>query len=113
MIKKYSLAGAAILATALVASGAAVAKPQATVKQQSIRAENPRADSQETLILPYAFSSDSMGTVIGVGGGAKGFYQEQLLVAGSAFGAVNDDTYGIVLGAWDYRPHWSKRMFWA
>lgn len=87
------------------------AKPRATVKQQSIREENTRVGGQETLILPYAFSSDSMGTVIGVGGGAKGVYQEQLLLGGTVFGAVDDETYGIVLGAWDYRPSWTKRLF--
>lgn len=87
------------------------ARPRATVKQQSIRAENPRADGEETLVLPYAFSSDALGTVVGVGGGAKGFYQEQLLFGGTVFGAVDDETYGIVLGAWDYKPPWTKRLF--
>jgi hypothetical protein len=93
-----------------LAANLAYAKPRATVKQQSLRIENPRAGGQETLILPYAFSSDSMGTVFGVGGGAKGYYQEQLLLGGTVF-AGSDDTYGFVLGAWDYRPAWSERLF--
>lgn len=111
MTKKYLISGIVFLSTLLLVSATANARPRATVKQQSIRAENPRTGGQETLILPYAFSSDSMGTVIGVGGGAKGFYQEQLLFAGSVFGSVDEETYGFVLGAWDYRPSWSKRLF--
>jgi hypothetical protein len=96
----------------LVSSSPAAARPQATVKQQTIRAENPRADGEETLVLPYGFSSDSMGTVFGVGGGAKGFYQEQLLLAGTVF-AGTDDAYGVVAGAWDYRPPFSERLFFT
>lgn len=112
MNRKITLCSAIISSAVLLLVGSSLeAKPRATVKQQSIRAENPRKGGQETLILPYAFSSDSMGTVLGVGGGAKGYYQEQLLLGGTVFGAVDDETYGIVLGAWDYRPSWSKRLF--
>lgn len=87
------------------------AKSLATVKYKAIRMENSEKGGEEYLILPYFYSSDSMGTVIGVGAGAKGYYQEQLLVGGTLFGAVGDDTYGIVLGAWDYRPPWTERFF--
>ena len=94
-------------------AGAVYGKPRATVKSQSIRIENPREGGEESLVLPYAFSSDSMGTVIGVGGGVKGFYQRQLLIAGSVFGSTDEDTFGFVLGAWDYRPSWSHRLFFS
>jgi hypothetical protein len=87
----------------------AQAKSRATVKRATIRDENPKM-GKEWLILPYAFSTDDLGTVFGVGGGAKGYWQEQLLIAGSVFGGP-DDTYGIVLGAWDYQPPWSERFF--
>ncbi len=85
------------------------AKTRATVKRQPIRAENPKI-GKEWLVLPYAFSTDDLGTVFGVGGGAKGYLQEQLLVAGTGFGGP-DDTYGGVLGAWDYRLPWTERFF--
>jgi hypothetical protein len=111
--KNHILCCVAVFSACCLVSAGTEAKPRATVKQQSLRAENSRANGQETLILPYAFSSDSMGTLLGVGGGAKGFYQEQLLVGGTIFGAVDDETYGIVLGAWDYRPSWSSRLFFT
>jgi len=100
---------ALLIATFTLAVSPAQAKSRATVKQQSIRAENPR-QGQEWLVLPYAFATDGLGTVFGVGGGAKGYYQEQLLVGGSVFGGA-DDVYGGVLGAWDYRPPWTERFF--
>ncbi len=89
-----------------------LAKSRISAKQQSIRAENLNPDGQETLVLPYAFTSDSMGTVFGVGGGAKGLLQEQFLVGGTVFGG-SEETYGLVLGAWDYRPTWSARLFFT
>ena len=75
-------------------------KPNASLKFSSIRDENPRAGGEETLILPYAFPSESMGTTFGVGGMRKGFYQDQLLLAGTLFGSA-DSAYGAVLGMWD------------
>ena len=113
MIKKTLGAGAAVLFAATLVADSAEARARATVKQQSIRAENPRTDHKESLILPYAFSSDSLGTVIGVGGGGKGYYQKQLLIGGSVFGAVDEETYGFVGGVWDYRPGWSERLFFT
>lgn len=113
MKKAYIIAAVLFVSALLLVSALAHARPRATVKQQSIRAENTRAGGQETLVLPYAFSSDSMGMTFGVGGGVKGFYQEQLLLAGTVFGAVDESTRGIVLGAWDYRPSWSKRLFFT
>ncbi len=89
------------------------ARARATVKQVSIRAENTRENGQEMLVLPYAFAADSMGTVVGVGGGVKGFFQEQLLIGGTVYGSVNDDTYGLILGAWDLKPIWSDRLYFS
>jgi hypothetical protein len=51
------------------------AESRATVKQQSIRSENPQK-GKEWLILPYAFSTDNLGTVFGVGGTIKGYGQD-------------------------------------
>ena len=85
------------------------ASARATVKKKVLREENPKS-GEEWLVLPYAFATDDLGTVIGVGGGAKGYGQEQLLIAGTLFGGP-DEVYGGVLGAWDYRPPWTKRFF--
>ena len=85
------------------------ASARATVKKQVIRAENPKL-GQEWLVLPYAFATDDLGTVFGLGGFTRGYGQEQLLLAGTVFGGP-DETYGGVLGAWDYRPPWTERFF--
>ena len=82
---------------------------RATVKKQVVRAENPKL-GQEWLVLPYAFATDDLGTVFGLGGFTRGYGQEQLLLAGTVFGGP-DETYGGVLGAWDYRPPWTERFF--
>ena len=97
-----------IFVIALMPFGAQ-AKSRATVKRQSIRGENPKI-GKEWLALPYVFSTDDLGTVFGVGGGAKGYFQDQLLLGGTVFGGP-DDTYGGVLGAWDYRLPMTERFF--
>ena len=75
------------------------AKPSASVKFSTIREENPKI-GQETLILPYGFPSDSLGTTFGVGGMTKGYFQDQLLLAGTLFGST-ESAFGGVLGMWD------------
>lgn len=94
-----------------LSAGDAGARPNATVKFSSIRAENPKK-GKEALVLPYIFSTDSWGTTVGVGGGAKGYGQEQLLVAGTVFGS-SDDAKGAVLGMWDYRLPRTERFFFT
>lgn len=86
-----------------------LARPSSSVKFSTIRAEN-KDKTKETLILPFAFPSDSMGTTAGVGSFAKGYGQEQLLVAGAAWGSV-DDALGGVAGVWDYRLPFTQRFF--
>ena len=87
------------------------ARPDASTKFSVIRSENPNK-AQETLILPYAFPSDTMGTTFGVGGIAKGFYQDQLLFGGTVFGSA-DDAYGIIGGMWDYKIPGTQRLFFT
>lgn len=89
----------------------AEARPDASPKFSVIREENPR-HQEETLILPYAFPSDSMGTTIGVGGFAKGYYQDQLLFGGTVYGSF-DEAYGIIGGMWDYRLPWFSRLYFT
>ncbi|HID22617.1 MAG TPA: hypothetical protein EYP14_09475, partial [Planctomycetaceae bacterium] len=60
------------------------ARPTASVKFSTTRAENPEG-VKNSLIVPYAFSSDSMGFTLGVGAGFKGYGQDQLLLAGTAW----------------------------
>ncbi len=87
------------------------ARPNASTKFSVIREENPKM-AKETLILPYAFPSETMGTTFGVGGMAKGYHQDQLLFGGTVFGSL-DDARGIIGGMWDYRLPGTKRLFFT
>ena len=60
-----------------------LARPLTTVKNTTTRAENPKG-TKSILVLPYAFSTDSMGFTVGVGGALKGYGQEQLLLGATA-----------------------------
>jgi len=87
------------------------AKPSGSLKYITIRDENPKK-GKETLVLPYIFSSESLGTTFGVGSLAKGYGQDQLLVAGSVWGSFDDAT-GVVLGLWDYKLPSTNRLFFT
>lgn len=87
------------------------AKPRSSVKYTMMRQENP-AGKKEHLILPYAFATESMGITLGIGGGAKGYGQDQLLVGGTCWRSV-DDAAGIVLGMWDYRLPETSRVYFT
>lgn len=89
----------------------ALARPNASVKFSTIRDENPR-QQKETLILPYGFSSETMGITYGVGGLAKGYHQDQLLFGGTVFGS-SDGAKGVIGGMWDYRLPFSNRLFFT
>jgi Omp85 superfamily domain len=99
---------AALVSLAAFAVSSAHAKPAVSVKSAVNRAESPD-QLGETLILPYAFSSESTELVFGVGGMRKGFYQDQMVVGGTAFGG--GESYGGFAGVWDYRFPFSKRLF--
>ena len=87
------------------------ARPRTSVKNTVVREENPRGH-KSSLVLPYAFSTDSMGFTLGVGGFLKGYGQEQLLLGATAFGSF-DEAIGLFLGMWDYRPSWAPRFFFS
>ncbi len=89
----------------------AQARPRTSVKTVQIRSENPNG-SKSKLVMPYAFPSDSMGFVVGVGGGMKGYGQDQMLVGGTAFGSF-DSAVALFLGLWDYRPSFADRFFFS
>ena len=86
------------------------AKPRASVKSTLTRAEDPRGGTKNSLIIPYAFSSESMGFTLGVGAGTKGYGQDQLLLGGTVFGST-DEAAALFLGMWDYRPSFANRFF--
>ena len=91
--------------------GLVSARPRTSVKTVQLRAENPKG-TKSHLVLPYAFPSESMGVVAGIGGGRKGYEQDQLLVGGTTFGSF-DSAVGLFLGLWDYRPSFADRFFFS
>ena len=109
--RPFALISLIVLSFCVLLSSNLLARPDASTKFSVIREENPNK-AQETLILPYAFPSDTMGTTFGVGGIAKGFFQDQLLFGGTVFGSV-DDARGIIGGMWDYRLPWTDRFFFT
>jgi hypothetical protein len=88
------------------------AKTNTSVKNTLAREENPKGGTKNNLILPYAFSTESMGVTYGVGGGMKGYGQEQLLLGATVFGSADKAT-GLFLGMWDYRPSFANRFFFG
>ncbi len=100
---------ATLCLTPLFVSSVSWARPDSSVKFATIREENPN-EAKNTLVLPYAFPSDSLGTVFGVGGMTRGYGQDQLLLG--ATGLVGtDDAYIGFLGMWDLRILNSERFF--
>lgn len=95
----------------LISAPSSYGKPNASMKFSIIREKN-KQDGEEHLILPFVFPSDSMGTTYGVGGLTKGYWQDQLLIAGAAFGSA-DSAAGIVLGMWDYKLPATKRFYFS
>jgi outer membrane protein assembly factor BamA len=53
-----------------------------------------------------------MGVTMGVGGGMKGYGQDQLLFGATAFASF-EEAVGAFLGMWDYRPSFANRFFFS
>jgi len=100
-----------LLLVSVFAPQGVYARPEASTKFSTTREENPNG-SKNTLILPYAFPSESLGFSVGVGGGMKGYGQDQLLIGGTALGSFDGAGIG-VLGMWDYNLPWFKRLFFS
>ncbi len=98
--------------SALLLAPSLQARPNTSIKNTLTREENPRGGTQNKLIMPYAFSSESMGFTAGVGGGMKGYGQEQLLLGATAFGS-SDGAAALFLGMWDFRPSFANRFFFS
>ncbi|WP_299568302.1 BamA/TamA family outer membrane protein [uncultured Shewanella sp.] len=80
----------------------------AHVKSSVNRSETPDTGT-EKLLLPYVFSTDSMGVNIGLGAMISGYYQEQMTVGGTVYGG--DVSYGAGGGVWNYKIPKTERFF--
>ncbi|MEZ9235276.1 BamA/TamA family outer membrane protein [Shewanella sp. 10N.286.52.A9] len=80
----------------------------AHVKSSVNRSETPDTGA-EKLLLPYVFSTDSMGVNIGLGAMVSGYYQEQMTVGGTVYGG--DVSYGVGGGVWNYKLPKTERFY--
>jgi hypothetical protein len=104
-----------MVAIVMLAAGPAAAQMPTTVKNSVIREGNPKG-AKEQLIIPYIFSSETMGLTAGVGGMVKGYGQDQLMIAATAFASNDDlegkdDAVGVIAGMWDWRLPFTQRFF--
>ena len=106
MVRRFFKLSLAVFLGSCIATTAS-AKPSAGVKTVIDRAETPGKVS-ETLILPYAFSTDTMGFNLGLAGMRRGFYQDQMAVGATAFGG--EVSQGVMLGLWEYTVPGSQRL---
>jgi len=97
-----------LLLIPLAVSKPAFASSSATVKSNVVRAENSEA-ARDTLILPYAFSTDDLGFTAGLGGMITGLHQDQLSIGVTAFGG--SESQGLAAGFWDYQLPFSDRWY--
>jgi hypothetical protein len=99
----------------ILITGPALAQMPTTVKHSILREENSKG-AKERLILPYAFSSETMGLTVGVGASVKGYGQDQLTLAATVFAGSDDlegkdDAVGVIAGMWDLQIPYTHRLF--
>lgn len=78
-----------------------------TLKYTIDRAEN--SGDSSSLILPYLFSTETMGFNIGVGGVVQGEFQDELLLGATAYKGA--DSYGFSAGFWNYLIPHTERFY--
>ena len=66
-------------------------------------------DEKRTGWLPYAFSTDSLDTTVGIGGGVAGTIQPQTSLFGTAFVSANDSA--LISGAFNNYRLGESRVF--
>jgi hypothetical protein len=93
----------------IVHSGNVQGKPPSQVKSSVLRQENTKM--RESLVLPYAFSTDDLGVVFGVGTMATGLHQKQMVVAGTIYSG--SETKGFGFSLLNYRILDSERFFFS
>ncbi|WP_076410171.1 BamA/TamA family outer membrane protein [Shewanella sp. UCD-KL12] len=97
-----------IVCLSSMVSFSVVSAPAANVKTSVNRVESPDR-VKESLILPYLFSSESMGLNLGVGGMLNGYYQDQMTIGGTVFGGEVSKAGGG--GVWNFKLPKTERFF--
>lgn len=100
------------VAIALLSAGTiCFAENNRSVKTVIRREENQKGQKAAT-VLPYVFSTESMGVTVGVGAITKGYGQDQLRL-GTTYFASADGATGLYLGMWDYKIPGTRRLFFS
>lgn len=97
-----------ILLCGYIFTGQLQAAPAANVKASVNRSETPER-VKERLILPYLFSTESMGLNFGVGGMLSGYYQDQMTIGGTVFGGEVSKAVGG--GVWNFKLPHTERFY--
>jgi hypothetical protein len=63
----------------------------------------------ENLILPYLFSTESMGLNVGAGAMASGYYQDQMSIGATAYGGAISS--GVAVGVFNYQLPGTDRLY--
>ncbi|GAB7220300.1 BamA/TamA family outer membrane protein [Vibrio comitans] len=100
-------ASLSLFALGVCASSAFAATPVG-MKYTITRAENAN-NTKNAMVLPYFFSTESMGFNVGVGGVVQGVGQEQMVIGGTGWAGA--ESYGVSGGLWNYRPWFADRAF--
>ena len=87
----------------------AYAKPSANVKIKVERIGDTLAN--KTIILPYIFSTQDLGFVLGAAVRKKSLSQPYMSYGGTAFAGV--DAKAVALGVWNYRLDNIERLFFS
>ncbi|MFS1439341.1 BamA/TamA family outer membrane protein [Shewanella sp. 10N.286.48.A6] len=98
----------ALLAFSLLLTQSFAHSAPKNIKSIVNRAESPRVGTEE-LILPYAFSTDSMGLNLGIGTMVSGYGQEQITIGATVYGG--DVSYGVGAGIWNFKIPRTERFF--
>lgn len=97
-----------ITVLSVLISGSVFSAPAANVKTSVNRAESANR-VKESLVLPYLFSTESMGLNLGVGGMLSGYYQDQMTIGGTVLGGEVSKAAGG--GVWNYRLPSTERFY--
>lgn len=100
-----------VLALLTLSGLAQYANADVTRMKSSVNRMETPDKIQENLVLPYFFSTDTMGVNLGVGGMVKGFHQEQMTIGATGF--KGDVSEGLWAGVFNYRILDSERWYFS
>jgi len=115
LIMRLALWVSLVFAIVILVACPVLAQMPTSVKMYSLREENPNG-AKALLILPYAFSTETMGLTGGIGAIVKGYGQDQLTMAATVFASSDelegkDNAAGLIAGFWDLKIPYTNRFF--